>query len=121
MCLCRWLTKFDVRSYLSSYFFFKQNTAYVMRIIDWSSDVCSSVLHGKRREVLAGRADPHFGLRRVGRRVLHAGKAKSAAIDRRAFVGYANDQSRRIAAVPRLKQLVEALHDVIHGFSTRGQ
>src|SRR3546814_6492418 len=26
-------------------FFFKQNTAYDMRISDWSSDVCSSDLH----------------------------------------------------------------------------
>src|SRR3546814_15364273 len=26
------------------FFFFKQNTAYEMRIIDWSSDVCSSDL-----------------------------------------------------------------------------
>src|SRR3546814_10624904 len=29
---------------ISSYFFFKQNTAYEMRISDWSSDVCSSDL-----------------------------------------------------------------------------
>src|SRR3546814_11573742 len=28
-----------------SVFFFKQNTAYEMRISDWSSDVCSSDLH----------------------------------------------------------------------------
>src|SRR3546814_2259130 len=27
-------------------FFFKQKTAYEMRISDWSSDVCSSDLHG---------------------------------------------------------------------------
>src|SRR3546814_16916126 len=27
------------------WFFFKQNTAYEMRISDWSSDVCSSDLH----------------------------------------------------------------------------
>src|SRR3546814_9695677 len=27
-------------------FFFKQKTAYDMRISDWSSDVCSSDLHG---------------------------------------------------------------------------
>src|SRR3546814_4708811 len=27
-------------------FFFKQKTAYEMRIIDWSSDVCSSDLRG---------------------------------------------------------------------------
>src|SRR3546814_16072529 len=29
-----------------SCFFFKQKTAYEMRISDWSSDVCSSDLHG---------------------------------------------------------------------------
>src|SRR3546814_12302409 len=28
------------------FFFFKQNTAYEMRISDWSSDVCSSDLFG---------------------------------------------------------------------------
>src|SRR3546814_3383152 len=28
-------------------FFFKQKTAYEMRISDWSSDVCSSDLYGK--------------------------------------------------------------------------
>src|SRR3546814_1688817 len=28
-------------------FFFKQKTAYEMRISDWSSDVCSSDLHGR--------------------------------------------------------------------------
>src|SRR3546814_152168 len=30
--------------FLLFFFFFKQKTAYVMRIIDWSSDVCSSDL-----------------------------------------------------------------------------
>src|SRR3546814_5771091 len=30
--------------------FFKQKTAYEMRISDWSSDVCSSDLFGKPRE-----------------------------------------------------------------------
>src|SRR3546814_2906654 len=30
--------------YFSIFFFFKQKTAYEMRIIDWSSDVCSSDL-----------------------------------------------------------------------------
>src|SRR3546814_12333660 len=29
-------------------FFFKQKTAYEMRISDWSSDVCSSDLHNRR-------------------------------------------------------------------------
>src|SRR3546814_20299752 len=30
------------------FFFFKQKTAYEMRISDWSSDVCSSDLHAHR-------------------------------------------------------------------------
>src|SRR3546814_10587493 len=34
-------------------FFFKQKTAYEMRISDWSSDVCSSDLHARRRRVAA--------------------------------------------------------------------
>src|SRR3546814_10312041 len=33
-----------VRSFFYLYFFFKQKTAYEMRISDWSSDVCSSDL-----------------------------------------------------------------------------
>src|SRR3546814_2480906 len=31
--------------FLFRFFFFKQKTAYEMRISDWSSDVCSSDLH----------------------------------------------------------------------------
>src|SRR3546814_2326271 len=35
-------------------FFFKQKTAYEMRISDWSSDVCSSDLHVLRLVALLG-------------------------------------------------------------------
>src|SRR3546814_19839874 len=38
-------------------FFFKQKTAYEMRISDWSSDVCSSDLHLRRRKVLRNVVD----------------------------------------------------------------
>src|SRR3546814_4835578 len=44
-------------SYVSSdcgFFFFKQKTAYEMRISDWSSDVCSSDLKADGRGGLAG-------------------------------------------------------------------
>src|SRR3546814_2679355 len=34
------------------FFFFKQKTAYEMRISDWSSDVCSSDLTGELRDAL---------------------------------------------------------------------
>src|SRR3546814_8316982 len=35
------------------FFFFKQKTAYEMRISDWSSDVCSSDLHRAGRPAVA--------------------------------------------------------------------
>src|SRR3546814_15811318 len=34
------------------FFFFKQKTAYEMRISDWSSDVCSSDLHARGETVI---------------------------------------------------------------------
>src|SRR3546814_4839047 len=40
------------------FFFFKQKTAYEMRISDWSSDVCSSDLQ------IPGRVLAQFGMRR---------------------------------------------------------
>src|SRR3546814_9007992 len=42
LCLLCWCVLF---------FFFKQKTAYEMRISDWSSDVCSSDLRGLHRHV----------------------------------------------------------------------
>src|SRR3546814_3027454 len=46
-------------------FFFKQKTAYEMRISDWSSDVCSSDLASER----FGTPDPFKGVKRLkGRR-----------------------------------------------------
>src|SRR3546814_5048331 len=45
---------------VSLFFFFKQKTAYEMRISDWSSDVCSSDLHG--RVLQRAPADAHHRL-----------------------------------------------------------
>src|SRR3546814_5622715 len=42
------------------FFFFKQKTAYEMRISDWSSDVCSSDLETVRR-IQSGRSDASQG------------------------------------------------------------
>src|SRR3546814_20878029 len=41
-------------------FFFKQKTAYEMRISDWSSDVCSSDLVGREQQPIP--ADPVDGV-----------------------------------------------------------
>src|SRR3546814_16869315 len=42
-----------------SFFFCKQNTAYEMRISDWSSDVCSSDLQAIGKHDLAEHAQGH--------------------------------------------------------------
>src|SRR3546814_7180479 len=40
-----YVTVYSVRMYVvSGFFLFRQNTAYELRMIDWSSDVCSSDL-----------------------------------------------------------------------------
>src|SRR3546814_15549071 len=46
--------------YLFLFFFFKQKTAYEMRISDWSSDVCSSDLHVARLGVDAIWLSPFY-------------------------------------------------------------
>src|SRR3546814_3314297 len=42
---CECVKQMRLRLFLVCFFFFKQKTAYEMRISDWSSDVCSSDLH----------------------------------------------------------------------------
>src|SRR3546814_11958563 len=51
----------DFGSSTCYFFFFKQKTAYEMRISDWSSDVCSSDL------LVAAVGDPAVGLQQDGR------------------------------------------------------
>src|SRR3546814_3788372 len=46
VCLLSWLVIVDAFIGFFMIFFFKQKTAYEMRISDWSSDVCSSDLLG---------------------------------------------------------------------------
>src|SRR3546814_2450806 len=43
--------------YYLFFFFFKQKTAYEMRISDWSSDVCSSDLRYAQTRIIAERQD----------------------------------------------------------------
>src|SRR3546814_4739305 len=43
---------------MSVFFFFKQKTAYEMRISDWSSDVCSSDLRAAHRRALGAQHRP---------------------------------------------------------------
>src|SRR3546814_234116 len=61
------------------FFFFKQKTAYEMRISDWSSDVCSSdLLSRHRRHYPQGQLSPQLPASLVHRR--RAARASSWAI-----------------------------------------
>src|SRR3546814_8559135 len=80
------------------FFFFKQKTAYEMRISDWSSDVCSSDLSvwavpGRRRvdRLHVGRAD-HRSLPAVRRHLTGAWASRTGDSDR-VGRGYAPDGS----------------------------
>src|SRR3546814_5202690 len=53
-------------------FFFKQKTAYEMRISDWSSDVCSSDLRRQGAGLRRYRRDVAFGLRHAARGIRQA-------------------------------------------------
>src|SRR3546814_1956219 len=97
------------------YFFFKQKTAYEMRISDWSSDVCSSDLHPVDRRLLsvtgpsdaAERVGGHIIVeRQVGGHMLadrHRDRAarrrRDDALDARA-VGQARREQGMLAADP---------------------
>src|SRR3546814_18025672 len=60
-------------------FFFKQKTAYEMRISDWSSDVCSSDLMARLPE----RCGDHFCGEQQGRRACPFGEIEIAEPNRR--------------------------------------
>src|SRR3546814_9269514 len=53
LCLCCYYSY----SSIVRFFFFKQKTAYEMRISDWSSDVCSSDLSRANLRKLSARAN----------------------------------------------------------------
>src|SRR3546814_3417771 len=80
------------------FFFFKQKTAYEMRISDWSSDVCSSdlLLHFKRAE-----RDPRSA---EAERAVHA--RKTAAVAQRRL-------RERRAGLPFCRNPVHQQHAVI--------
>src|SRR3546814_13463648 len=103
--------------YWCFFFFFKQKTAYEMRISDWSSDVCSSdlldhVLGGQRLEiqpvrgVVVGRhglrvAVDHDGLEAGLRERVGGMHAAIVELDALAAAVRAAAEDHPLAAVPR--------------------
>src|SRR3546814_3666885 len=62
------------------FFFFKQKTAYEMRISDWSSDVCSSDLSEQQRVTLVSLRLTSVILCRTARQLAYWVKPHSAAM-----------------------------------------
>src|SRR3546814_5837696 len=81
------------------FFFFTQKTAYELRIIAWSADVCSSDLRARRRAAPHGR---RVVLRGAGRKRASS-RARLAARARRSWRGRTarRDRCDRCAAAPR--------------------
>src|SRR3546814_5636131 len=101
-------------------FFFKQKTAYEMRISDWSSDVCSSDLPDAPQQPSGVRADPpgepavaDVGpVRRAQRQLRPAGRHAAGREAARALRPMANRpvvraEGRRLAAHPRYPSTAE--------------
>src|SRR3546814_1041653 len=66
--------------FLSFFFFFKQKTAYEMRISDWSSDVCLPIFHtGEAYPNLSLRADDHADPLAELRRLYRVSQGRYAA------------------------------------------
>src|SRR3546814_4363891 len=84
------------------FFFFKQKTAYEMRISDWSSDVCSSDLERERALAVAV---PPIGLECGAERVIGVG-AQPAAVG----------QHGRVEIEPvAVRRAGSRLHDMVEG------
>src|SRR3546814_2073539 len=100
----------------SFFFFFKQKTAYEMRISDWSSDVCSSDLLGRNGLVAAAEQD--HGIHRLRRDHLlnvhrheiaieHAGRIEEGLAERDRRKLDRQPAGRDDAALRRLDQFRE--------------
>src|SRR3546814_8374573 len=83
LCMCVCFTLF---------FFFKQKTAYEMRISDWSSDVCSSELIHEAQAVGPKHPDPR-----------RAGLVRERALRRYALLSLLGKPGREHDDVPYLR------------------
>src|SRR3546814_1031216 len=99
---------------ISDFFFFKQKTAYEMRISDWSSDVCSSDLNGLAREggvqrlVVQRRADSLYNRAEAAAIALHPGDDRfqhqllQRLVPGEGIVVMAGQEGQFVRAAPRL-------------------
>src|SRR3546814_9640711 len=81
-----------------SFFFFKQKTAYEMRISDWSSDVCSSDLSGRAPDQMRPIGlETQFTIHAEGSVLVSFGNTKvlvTASVDEKVQIGRASCRER---------------------------
>src|SRR3546814_5446958 len=82
LAVCHWVLMCRSRIF----FFFKQRTAYEMRISDWSSDVCSS-------DLVRAVDKPHRFLQVVGRSAAATLRARSSGTRGSGLGGYRWDRA----------------------------
>src|SRR3546814_19648797 len=116
--------------YACLFFFFKQKTAYEMRISDWSSDVCSSDLRGgaDRREEGEPRAelrvdrrfrpreravDPIMRLDRIGQLGVLVLRGE-AVVDDLLVRGVLLELGRGFAQIRRIPEALPDAHGLVH-------
>src|SRR3546814_3170261 len=99
------------------FFFFKQKTAYEMRISDWSSDVCSSDLLQELARDVQGEAQVHGDLAAVAEaaQVFSGDVARleqlfSGQPQRQPLAGFLADRERRAAAEQVGESLISLRH-----------
>src|SRR3546814_1295963 len=95
------------------FFFFKQKTAYEMRISDWSSDVCSSDLHdGAEQAVVAQAVEADAGEelegQAIGPELGHARPLHGADQDQLAGAGLPQRANRPLALAHADPQVLAA-------------
>src|SRR3546814_11945803 len=102
-------------------FFFKQKTAYEMRISDWSSDVCSSDLRpvDRARRLQRRRAETE-SMRMGGGLTYHA---TERAVSRDGYVVHLRPMESRIFGVVFARQPAhtrpDPLHEALYGAQAR--
>src|SRR3546814_2709147 len=84
------------------FFFFKQKTAYEMRISDWSSDVCSSDLG----VVVTGDAEDGGECEQCGGVADGAGGGRAATAQREHAQRHVHDQQHQLGSEPAVGEQI---------------
>src|SRR3546814_19270250 len=92
-------------------FFFKQKTAYEMRISDWSSDVCSSDLREAHRQRDGEPTRKHIGAERHD--IPHTVAGQPAAAERHGLIAFDDQLAEEEMTVHRKEEKGHQAHQAL--------